>query len=457
MNFRRYAVAAASLALSLAIVLPVVFLALGEEAKPAKLVAYAALEQRLDTLGGSVLKKSSYDDTIAEAERKKKEYEEQKKRLEAELAAIQSEYDNILTYVEEMDLKQNQIMLDMLAIEDELKQLNYEYEQIQAELEAAEKIAAEQYETMKKRLQYIYENGNTTYLQMIFDAKSLTDLLNQVEYVEKITQYDNNLLNRYLESKQQIADYKVYLEAKISAVNQTQQMYQADYEFAQEIIAKKQVALSQYEEEIGLNEELLEDYIEKINKQEMTVAEAIKAAEEEIRRAEEEARRQEQEEAESGNKGESANVPSTGYDNAANIPKLDVTDPSKMIWPLPGDGRVGDGFGPRVPPVAGASSYHKGVDIGGNYGAQIVAALAGTVYEAGLNSTGGYHVYIDHGNGYITRYLHMSKILCSTGDYVMQGEVIGLVGSTGVSTAPHLHFSVYKNGTAVDPMKYIKY
>ena len=451
---QKYAVAAVSLALSLLIVLPVVFLAIGEDAKPGKLVAYAALEQRLDTLGGSAVQKSSYSDTIAEAERKKKEYEEQKKRLEAELAAMQSDYDDILAYIDEMDQKQNQIMLDMLAIEDDLKQLNREYEQIQADLVEAEAIAAEQYETMKKRLQYIFENGSTTYLQMILNAKSLTDLLNQVEYVEKITQYDNNLLNRYLESKQQIADYKVYLEAKIEAVNKTQEMYQADLEFAQEIIAKKQAALADYETKIGLNEEQLEDYIEKIQKQEMTVEEAKKAAEEEIRKAEEEAKKNQQS---SESNKDYSDVPNTGYNNAADIPKLDVTDPSKMIWPLPGDGRVGDGFGPRVPPIEGASSFHKGVDIGGNYGAQIVASLAGTVYEAGYNSTGGYHVYIDHGNGYITRYLHMSKILCSTGDYVMQGEVIGLVGSTGVSTAPHLHFSVYKNGTAVDPMNYIKY
>ena len=455
MNFKKYAVAAVSLVLSLLIVLPVVFLAVGEDAKPKKLVAYAALEQRLDTLGGSVVHNSSYSETIAEAERRKDEYEEQRRRLEAELASLQSDYDDILAYIDEMDQKQNQIMLDMLVIEDELKQLNREYEQIQADLEAAEAIAAEQYETMKRRLQYIYENGSTTYLQMILDAKNLTDLLNQVEYVEKITEYDNNLLNRYLESKQQIADYKTYLEAKIEAVNTTQQMYQADYEFAQEIIAKKQEALSKYETQIGLNQGVLEEYLEKISKEEMTIQEAIEAEAEEIRRAEEAAAQQKPQ---TGGSGDSqADVPSTGYENAAGIPKLDVTDPSKMIWPLPGDGRVGSGFGPRVPPTAGASSFHKGVDIGGDYGAQIVAALAGTVYEAGYNSTGGYHVYIDHGNGYITRYLHMSKILCSTGDYVMQGEVIGLVGATGVATGPHLHFTVYKNGTAVDPMDYIKY
>ena len=452
--FHKYLIAVILLVLSLAVVLPTVFLAASGEAKAERLVAYGTLSKRLDSLNGSVVLKSSYEETIAEAERKKKEYEEQKKRLEAELAAMQSDYDDILEYLEEMDQKQNQIMLDMLAIEDELKQLNREYEQIKTDLEAAEAIAAEQYETMKKRLQYIYENGNTTYLEMIFDANSLTDLLNQVEYVEKITEYDNNLLNRYLESKRQIADYKVYLEAKIEAVNKTQEMYQADLEFAQEIIAKKEEALSVYETEMGLNEELLEDYLVLIHEQEMTVEEAKAAAEEEIRKAQEEAQKQEES---GGSDKDYSDVPNTGYDNAANIPKLNVTDPSQMIWPLPGDGSVGDGFGPRIPPIEGASSFHKGVDIGGDYGAQIVASIAGTVYEAGWNSTGGYHVYIDHGNGYITRYLHMSKILCNKGDYVLQGEVIGLVGSTGVSTAPHLHFSVYKNGTAVDPMLYIKY
>ena len=128
-----------------------------------------------------------------------------------------------------------------------------------------------------------------------------------------------------------------------------------------------------------------------------------------------------------------------------------------MIWPLPGDPYRGSGFGPRKAPCAGASTFHKGVDIGGKYGAKIVASLAGKVTYAGYNNSAGNYIEIDHGNGYVTKYLHCSKRLVSRGDYVLQGQVIGLVGSTGVSTAPHLHFGVFIDGVAVDPLRYIRY
>ncbi len=456
-------IAALCIAFSAAIVLSGVGLVLGNSKPSEKLVAYAALETRLQNLGGGVVEKSSYSETKAEAERKKKEAEEQKRKIEAELAALKSDYSDILKYIEDMDKKQNQIMLDMLSIQDDLNQLNREYQQIQTDLAAAEALAEEQYKTMKKRLQYIYENGSTTYIEMILDSHSLTDLLNQVEYVGKITEYDNNLLNRYLETKRRIADYQVYLEAKIAAVEKTQEMYQNDYEFAQRVIEMKKEAMEKYQKEIGLNEEILEDYIVEISKQQMTIEEAIRKEAEEIRKAqEEEERRRKEEQAKhpdnpNAGKPNYDAVPPSGYNNAADIPKVDVTDPGKMIWPLPGNSHIGSRFGPRIPPTEGASSYHKGVDIGGYTGEQIVASLAGRVIESAHNLTGGWHVYIDHGNGYVTRYLHMSKMLCSAGDYVLQGQVIGLVGSTGVSTGPHLHFSVYKNGTPVDPLLYIKY
>lgn len=456
-------IASLCIIISAAIMLVGVGLILGNSKPSGKLAAYAAQKTYLRNSGGDIVEKSSYSETKAEAERKKKEAEEQKRKIEKELASLKTDYSNILDYIEDMDKKQNQIMLDMLSIQDDLNQLNREYQQIQLDLANAESVAEEQYKTMKKRLQYIYENGSTTYLEMILDSRSLTDLLNQVEYVGKITEYDNNLLNRYLETKRQIADYQVYLEAKIAAVEKTQEMYQNDYDFAQQIIGKKKEAMEKYQKEIGINEEILEDYIVEISKQQMTIEEAIRKEEEEIRKAKEEEERRRKEEAEKNptnpnpGKPNYDKVPPSGYNNAADIPKVDVTDPNKMIWPLPGNSHIGSRFGPRIPPKKGASSYHKGVDIGGYTGEQIVASLAGRVTETAWNSTGGWHVYIDHGNGYVTRYLHMSKMLCSAGDYVLQGQVIGLVGSTGVSTGPHLHFSVYINGTPVDPLLYIKY
>lgn len=127
-----------------------------------------------------------------------------------------------------------------------------------------------------------------------------------------------------------------------------------------------------------------------------------------------------------------------------------------MIWPLPSDHRIYHYFGYRVAPTAGASTYHKGLDIGGAYGSKIVAVLSGTVTASTYNSSSGYYVEIDHGNGIRTRYLHASKLLVSRGQKVTQGDVIALVGSTGISTGAHLHFSVIKNGSYIDPYPYLK-
>ncbi len=433
-----------------ALVIPTVDLALFSEPKEEKFIVYAALENRLNHLFGGVVSRKTAADKVKEEEEKLKELEAQKKKYEAALKEAQKGYDSVLDYIKEMDLKQNEIMLEIVEVQNELVALEEELLAAQEALTLAEKVAEEQYENMKKRLQYIYENGETTYLEILLNSDGLSDMLNQFEYVEKITKYDNNLLQQFIDAKNRVADQKAFIEAQISVMTVTETMYEEDLEYVEELIAIKKVAMEEYEEKIGANHELLEEYLEKIEKQEMTVEEAIKEQEEELRKQQEAAQ----------NKPKptpNPNLPSSGYNNAADVPKTDETDPSKMIWPLPGDPEVGDGFGPRIPPIKGASTFHKGVDIGGKLGAQIVASLAGKVVRASWNSTGGNHVYIDHGNGYLTRYLHMSQILVKEGQYVQQGQVIGLVGNTGVSTAPHLHFSVYKNNVAVDPMLYIKY
>lgn len=132
------------------------------------------------------------------------------------------------------------------------------------------------------------------------------------------------------------------------------------------------------------------------------------------------------------------------------------TDINCMVWPLPSDHNIYAYYGYRVAPTRGASRFHQGLDIGGAKGATIVAVLAGRVIDTGYSSSGGYYVEIDHGNGVISRYLHNSKILVTPGQYVDQGEAISKVGSTGVSTGPHLHFSLVINGKNVDPYPYLK-
>jgi len=113
-------------------------------------------------------------------------------------------------------------------------------------------------------------------------------------------------------------------------------------------------------------------------------------------------------------------------------------------------------YGYRTDPFHGRRSWHNGVDFAGKEGASIVAVASGVVTWAGDKQGYGQMIELDHGEGYITRYAHNKKNLVSVGDAVKKGEVIGLMGSSGRSTGPHVHFEVYKNGRSVDPASYIR-
>ena len=124
-------------------------------------------------------------------------------------------------------------------------------------------------------------------------------------------------------------------------------------------------------------------------------------------------------------------------------------------WPCPSSTRVTSDYGTRVSPMSGASSNHKGIDIGASAGADIIAAADGTVTAASYSSAAGNYVMIDHGGGLYTVYMHASSLLVSPGQTVSAGDVIAKVGSTGISTGSHLRFGVSLNGSYVSPWSYL--
>lgn len=123
---------------------------------------------------------------------------------------------------------------------------------------------------------------------------------------------------------------------------------------------------------------------------------------------------------------------------------------SAMAWPVAG--RITSGFGVRVHPILRFARFHRGIDFGAGYGAPIVAASDGQVVAAGWSGGYGRQVRIAHGAGIVTTYSHMSRTVAEPGSFVRQGQLIGYVGSSGLSTGPHLHYEVYRNGTPVNPL-----
>ena len=133
----------------------------------------------------------------------------------------------------------------------------------------------------------------------------------------------------------------------------------------------------------------------------------------------------------------------------------DPTPSGSFIWPCPSCHTVSSQFGYRVHPIFGTTKYHSGIDIAASAGASVLAADGGTVVTSTYSSSYGNYIVISHGNGYTTTYAHLSSRLVSTGSTVSQGTTIGLVGSTGWSTGPHLHFEISYNGSRVDPLNYV--
>jgi murein DD-endopeptidase MepM/ murein hydrolase activator NlpD len=133
--------------------------------------------------------------------------------------------------------------------------------------------------------------------------------------------------------------------------------------------------------------------------------------------------------------------------------KRNLLSSTPSIWPT--KGWLSSGFGYRISPFTGLREFHKGFDISSREGTKIIATADGVVTFAGKNGLYGNMIKIDHGHGMMTRYGHLEKMLKKRGDAVKRGDVIGLMGNTGRSTGPHVHYEVFLNGLPVNPQKYI--
>ncbi len=416
----------------------------------------------------------SYAEKLDEANRRKEELERKKQAVAAQIRENEQKKADLLDYIAELDLQIMELNDEIERLDADIVTGEEELEQTKVNLLAAQETEAEQYEAMKRRVQYMYENGGESIFELLLGAASLAEVLNRVEYQKEITEYDKQLLTKYTEAKQAVEQHKLLLEAELESLAVLKETAEFNRATLTELAADKSAEIEVYLAQLELDAETFADYAEQITREEANIEtikeeERKRIEEEERRRKEEEAKRA-AEEAERRRKAEQAAKEAQEAMHKAesesdakrlaaadNVVVKDEKNPDNMIWPLPGDGRIYAYFGPRKAPTAGASTYHRGLDIGGVYGARIVATLSGKVIESTYNASRGNYVAIDHGGGLVTYYMHCSKLLVSPGDEVLQGSVIALVGSTGISTGPHVHYSVAVNGTYVDPLKYVSY
>lgn len=353
---------------------------------------------------------------IAALEQKKKEQQEKLKELEKQIAEAKAKKEDVMVTKNLLD-QRNQLLLEQ--IDDTQNQID----DAAAQIARYELLEQEQYELFCQQVRSEEERGSLSYLSVLFKATSMADLLNRMEFVNEVAEYNKTLIAAMKETRENIKAEKTEMEAQEAQLSEQQDELQGKLDETTNLM--NEYAADQRE-------------LEKLYAAEEAAGKAIVA---EINRL----------------MAESDVVPSA----------------EGFIWPVTTSRKISSPQGNRVSPGNGiGSSNHKGVDICNvSYSSKIYATKSGKVLIASMpysdpdgGSSGyGNYVVIDHGGGMSTLYAHMSIVKVSVGQYVSQGDVIGVTGNTGASTGPHLHYEVHSttmvNGRAVtvyeNPLNYL--
>lgn len=356
------------------------------------------------------------------------EAQDEKAQLEKALKEAQSTIENLRDSKGDIESKVtelNQQLIDISAritdLENQLTAKSEDIQETKDELAGAKEREAQQYADMKVRIQFMYENGQTSYLEALLSSRNISEFLNSADYIAQIQSYDRQKLTEYQDTVESIVNLEAQLEQEYTDLEALKSTVESNKATVAAMMRQKESELADISGDIEDAQSDADYYAAEIQAQEELIA-AIKRAEAEKA---------------------AAGVEEHPYTGGA------------FRWPCPSSTRVTSDYGTRVSPMSGASSNHKGIDIGASAGADIIAAADGTVTAASYSSAAGNYVMIDHGGGLYTVYMHASSLLVSPGQTVSAGDVIAKVGSTGISTGSHLHFGVSLNGSYVSPWSYL--
>ncbi len=346
------------------------------------------------------------------------EIAENKKNLNAQIAELKKKVADASAHKKLLDQKSDLIRDEIGNAESQIDRFETLIEQTKEELELTRGEEEKQYEIFTQRVRAMEERGTISYWSVLFNADSFTDLLSTLDDVGEIMDSDQRAFDALRTLRESMEEKKATLENSL-----------AEVEAQKKLLEEKRAELDkQVQEAAGVVAEIS----------------STKAGYEKLLKAEE---------AEANSIDAQIRQMQAALAGGGKLPEATL---GGYIWPVTTSKKITSPFDARRNPVTGRTETHKGVDIGGvYYSSNILAAKAGTVIISQYGSSYGNYVVISHGSGNTTLYAHMSQRLVSAGAYVNQGDVIGITGSTGNSTGPHLHFEITENGGRVDPLKYL--
>lgn len=340
--------------------------------------------------------------------------------VEAIKEQLESSKEDLTAYVTQLDAQTAEIQAKIDDLKAQIEETQAQIEETEAELEEAQRIQDEQYAAMKSRIKFMYEKGDTYYLEVFAQAGSFADILNKATYISEISRYDQEQLQAFKEQTRLVEATKEDLDGQKETLDAEQEAAEQEYANIEALVAEKEAQITSISGDIADKEAAIAEYDRQLAAQDSAIAslEAAVAA-------------------------EKAALNARHYSGGM------------FTWPCPNYTYISSDYGYRTHPIYGVQKFHSGLDLAASYGDAVLAAYEGTVVASSYDSSMGNYIMINHGDGLYTVYMHLQSSYVSKGQDVSAGEQIGAVGSTGSSTGPHLHFSVRLNGSYVSPWSYL--
>ena len=341
---------------------------------------------------------------------------------------ISSKIENIKKAVSEVNKEKKSILQELTELEHKLDQATRELNETEAklritrqniakttaELNKAQAKVDEQKDTLSFRMRNLYKTGPVDYIEVLLDASSFSDFLTRLDLVKCVIEADKQLLAEFREKQDLVAKKKQELEAQQRLILQQQDR-----------VRSRRASIASYR---GDRQRLLTN---------------LEGQKEEYERMQDQLEK------------DSASLRRKILEYESKNKKA-FMGTGEFRWPVPSSTRITSEYGWRTHPVHKTRSFHNGIDIGASMGADVLASDDGEVIFAGWYGAYGNTVIVSHGGGISTQYSHLSKILVSQGKKVLKGDKVGLIGTTGVSTGPHLHFTIIVNGEPISPWNKLK-
>jgi len=424
---------------------------------------------------------------IDAAEQRREELVALREASQNKIDQLREEQASVLEQKEALDERNTYATEQLMLVREQIEMYNELIEQKAQEVEAARAAEEQQLQRYRTRVRAMEENGSFDLLQLFLNVDSFSQLLSAIDDIGAIMERDRQLEDDYIAAREEHERVQAEYEAVKAELDAKQAELQREQAELEQMIAEANELLLQLQEDIdkaveeyeaaerarAAAEAQISNLIAQLNAQNAAIAAAQAAA---AAAAQNPPAPSEGDSAAPSEGGESS-TPNEGGEQSGEAPaqqpeatsapapadsgvpsagSTGVTGTGSLVWPVPCSHTVTSRFGNRIHPITGEERWHAGMDIDGygNDGGAIVACDSGVVSMAAWYGGLGNCVIIDHGNGMQTVYGHMSGFAVSQGDTVTQGQTIGYLGSTGMSTGTHCHLEIFVNGSRVDPENY---